>query len=743
MRTLTPLLLMLVACAGGDRFGLSRANQPANELVYNNATEPETIDPGQATGHPDSRIIGEIFDGLTEYDPVDLTARPSIATHWDVHPDGRGYTFHLRDNAVWSDGVPVTADDFLYSWERVLNPVHAARFSSMLYAVHNAQLYNTGRIGRLTAEREGFASGTPMELLTSNAWRLDAETPVTGADGAVVATLPEGQLVVGTIEGDQLAIRFGVECSLDDLAALLDCDPVAQQGRIPRSAASDALPRLDARVVTRTATLTGRGGALAELEKGDLVTVLSWADADPWVLYATDSQYGSVPADALADPRAAHVKYEVRPLPEPNWGGALAEPEDTAVPPDAPPGGAPLEGQAPDAEDLSTAWVGLGDLRLESSLLGLKVHDPHTFEVRLGGVAPYFLQQTSHTTLRAVPRQAVEVHGPRWTRVENIVTNGPFLLKEHKMRDKFVLERNPDWWGTGELSLDRITAYSVDNLHTSANLYKAGYTDFVVANDLPTEFIPLLKTKTDFHTAPALSVYLYRLNTNEPPLDDARVRRALAMAIRRDDVVSILKAGQVPANHIVPPGLPGYEGMPGPDFDPEAARALLAEAGYPDGEGFPEISIVYNTSESHKLVAAVVQANWKEHLGIDVKLRNQEWKTYLKTVQNMDFDVARGGWIGDYLDPNTFLDLWVENGGNNNTGWTNPEFDRLIEAAGKEPDPEERMRKLAEAEAILNEEMPFIPMYWYVWAELQQPDVKGLHPNLMDQHPLRWVSLDR
>ncbi|MCO4743249.1 MAG: hypothetical protein KC912_00580 [Proteobacteria bacterium] len=747
MRILTPaLVLVLASCSNGsDRFGLSRADEPNNVLVYNNASEPEYIDPGLATGHPDGRIIGELFDGLTEYDPKDLTARPSIATQWDVHPDGRGYTFHMRDDASWSDGAPVTASDFAYSWERVLNPVNAARFAQMLYAVENAELYNTGRIGRLLQESDGFDAGLPVELVSANTFRISGETEVKDAGGTVVATLPEGHVVLGEASGDKVNVQFNPECSFADLGALLDCDPLALTGSVAADAAEVALPRLDSRVLSATSSLKNRAGqVLTELERGEVVTVLTWDDSGPFVLYGTEDLYGRVSADALADPRSEHVRVEFRSLPEFNWEGIEPEViEDTATPPDAPPGGEPLEADDPEPDELTTGWVALADLQLEPSLLGVRARDAHTLDVRLGGVAPYFLQETSHTTLRAVPHQAIEAHGPRWTRPENIVTNGPFLLDEHVVRDKFVLVRNPTWWGTGELSLDKVIAYGVDNLHTSANLYKAGYTDFVVANDLPAEFIPILKEKKDFHTAPALSVYLYRFNTTRAPMDDAKVRRALAMAINRDDIVSILKAGQVPASHIVPPGLPGYEGPEGPKFDPEAARALLAEAGYPDGEGFPEISILYNTQESHKLVAAVIQDNWKTNLGVTVKLENREWKTYLKTVNGMDFDIARGGWIGDYLDPNTFLDLWIENGGNNNTGWSSEEYDALIARAAAEPDVEERMRVLAEAEGILNEEMPFIPLYWYVWAELKQPDVRGLEPNLMDQHPLRWVSLDR
>jgi oligopeptide transport system substrate-binding protein len=215
------------------------------------------------------------------------------------------------------------------------------------------------------------------------------------------------------------------------------------------------------------------------------------------------------------------------------------------------------------------------------------------------------------------------------------------------------------------------------------------------------------------------------------------------MSIDRRDVVAILKAGQIPANHLVPPGLPGYIPAEGPDFDPAAAAALLAEAGFPGGEGFPPLRLLYNTLESHKLVAAIVQDQWKRHLGIEVELENREWKTYLKAVDALDYDVARAGWIGDYLDPNTFLDLWVTGGGNNRTGWGEPEYDQLILDAATEPDPVVRATILAEAEALLNEQMPIIPIYWYVWTEVLQPSVRGHHANLLDQHPLSSVWLER
>ena len=169
----------------------------------------------------------------------------------------------------------------------------------------------------------------------------------------------------------------------------------------------------------------------------------------------------------------------------------------------------------------------------------------------------------------------------------------------------------------------------------------------------------------------------------------------------------------------------------------------VAEAGFPGGEGFPRMRVLYNTVEKHKQIAAVLQAQWKENLGIDVELENREWKTYLSSMHAQEYDIARGGWIGDYLDPNTFLEIWLTGGPNNETGWSSAEYDSLIAQAGREPDVAERMHLLAEAEAVLNEEMPLLPLYWYVWQELRQPDVRGLTANPLDHHPLRHVWLDR
>ncbi|MCB9763676.1 MAG: hypothetical protein H6739_28160 [Alphaproteobacteria bacterium] len=750
-----PLLIAALAAGctsrSADSFGLSRADQPGNVLVFNNGSEPEYLDPTQATGHPDGRIIQELFDGLTEYDPVDLSATPSLAGSWDDHPDGRGYTFHLRDGARWTDDSPVTAHDFVWSWERVLNPVYLARYAQQLYTVERAQLYNRSQAAVLQVEVEGLAPGTPLELVSSNLVAPQTDLNLRdGPGGAAREEVGAGTvlLTTGRVDGGWVEVRYRADCpDLSDLPALLDCAGPEQTGWLPADSVEASFPVLNQRVLTREVELLDDDGRpLDGLDVGDEVVLLTRDGERARIFFGLRERYGWLPADALADPRGALVHYTARPLPPISWDGEpLVEPDTAAPEPDATPEEADVIPEEADAAPQEAAPVSVPLSALEShpELLGFRAVDDHTLVVRLNTIAPYFLQLTSHSTLRAAPRQAIEAYGARWTRPELIVTNGPFLLEEHKVRDRFELVKNPDWWGAQDLRLDRVIAWSVDNLTASVNLYRAGETDLVVANDLPKEFIPILQGSSDFEVSPALSVYLYRLNTRRPPLDDVRVRRALAMAIDKRDIVAVTRAGEMPASHLVPPGLPGYAGPAGPPFDPEAARALLAEAGFPGGEGFPELKILYNNLESHKLVAAVIQDQLQRHLGVTVQLENREWKTFLKSVNVGDYDISRGGWIGDYLDPTTFLDLWMTGGGNNNTGWGSAEYERLLAEANAQSDPDVRLSILAQAEAVLNEEMPFIPLYWYVWVELKQPEVGGYYPNLLDQHPLRTVWLDR
>ena len=243
---------------------------------------------------------------------------------------------------------------------------------------------------------------------------------------------------------------------------------------------------------------------------------------------------------------------------------------------------------------------------------------------------------------------------------------------------------------------------------------------------------------------PYLGTYYFRFNMMRPPTSDVRVRRALGQAVDREALTKfVTRAGEIPTSSFVPAGLTGYEGVRGLRFDPAAARKLLAEAGYPDGKGFPKTELVYNTSELHRVITQAVQQMWKEHLGIQVDLVNVEWKVYLARQAKLDYQISRAGWIGDYVDPNTFLDLWISDGGNNQTGWSSKRYDELIGRAGRTLDPKERMRLLMDAERILVvDEVPIMPLFTYVNKGMLSRKVRGWHPNILDQHPLKAISIE-
>src|SRR5690606_24706118 len=298
--------------------------------------------------------------------------------------------------------------------------------------------------------------------------------------------------------------------------------------------------------------------------------------------------------------------------------------------------------------------------------------------------------------------------------------------------------KNEDYYDADKVSLKSVDFLSMEGENTALNMYETGQLDWVT---MPPETVrEVLKDREDFYTAPQLSVYFYRLNVARPPLDNVLVRRAIALAIDRVEIVEeVTKTGQIPATTIVPPGFAGYESAKG--FEPNVARAreLLAEAGYPGGRGIPRLTILYNTSEGHRSIAEVVQQQLQNNLNIAVELQNMEWGSFLDKVQQTDYQLARAGWIADYPDPNTFLDMWVTGGPQNNTNWSNAEFDQLIADAASETDPQERLEILRRAEAIWVDELPAIPMYFYTSVNLVKPNVRGFFPTAQDLHPLQLL----
>src|SRR5512143_3682253 len=519
---LSGLALLAVAALGGCAPGAGRTDARwfgslspprADVLRFNNGTEPETIDPALVSGQPDGRIATALFEGLTVPDPATLEPRPGQAARWETSADGLTWTFHLRPGLVWSDGTPLGAGDFAWSWRRALRPATAARNASLLFAVAGAEAYNRG------AARDSATVG-------------------------------------------------------------------------------------------------------------------------------------------------------------------VAAPNDT------------------------------------------------TLVVRLAHPVPYLLYLTSLPAFLPVPRHVVERDGEAWTRPGHIVSNGAFVLERWRQNDRIELARNPRYHDAARVRLARAVAYSIDDLGTSTNLYKAGRIDWNTSGYVPAPFQPLMRRYADFRSVPYQAVYFYSVNVTRPPLDDVRVRRALNLAVDREAIArDLLKGTREGWGGMTPRGYPGYDAPAGVTYNPARAREWLAAAGYPGGRGFRGISILFSTSEDHRRIAEAVQAMWTRELGIPVELQNMEFGSTLQAMSALQYDVARRSWIGDYLDPSTFLDIMRSGDGNNRTGWSDPRYDRLLRAAESEPGAARRLRTLAAAESLLLADGPVIPIYHYATAELVKPWVRGIEPN--------------
>jgi len=521
----------LTACTGGESNVASGNRQQI--LHYGNGTEPQGLDPHVVTGVPENHLIRALFEGLAVKNPYTLEPEPGVAESWAFSEDRRQITFHINPEARWSNGDPVTADDYVWSWMRALHPQTGNLYAYMLFPIRNAEAFFKG-----------------------------------------------------------------------------------------------------------------------------------------------------------------------------------------------------------DIEDFSE--------------VGVRAPDPATLIVDLVEPTPYFLQLMDHYSTFAVHRPTIEKHGKftdrftKWTRAENIVSNGPFVLEEWLLNRRITVRKSDTYWDRDRVRLNKVVFYPIENGVSEERGFRAG--QIHVTQTLPLGKIPVYQAMeaSPYVQAPYLGTYYYLVNTQRPPLDDPRVRRALSMAVDRETLTrTVMEGSVVPAYSITPPGTLGYEPPILFSYDPDEARRLLAEAGYPDGEGWPGIEVIYNTLEAHRKVAVAVQQMWKDTLNIDVTIANQEWKVYLDAVSTMNYDVGRRGWIGDYVDPNNFLDLFLTDGGNNNTGFADPIYDDLIQRqAPQAKTREERYRLFYAAETRLMEQMPIIPIYTYTSRHLIHPSVCGMPPNLMDSLNLKYVYLD-
>ena len=498
-----------------------RSQGPGADLVWTAGPEVASLDPARLTAVQDGRVAAALFEGLVVIDPRGLEVRPGVAARWDISDDRLTYTFTLRPEARWSDGRPVTAEDFAYAWRRGLDPKTAADYAYMLYPIRGARAYYE------TALKEG---------------------------------------------------------------------------------------------------------------------------------------------------------------------------------------------------------------RADESRVGVRVEGPHRLVVRLEQPTAYFLDLAAFSTYLPVRRDVVETYGDRWTFPPHIVSNGAYRLTEWQFRSRMRWEKNPYYWNAGAVALDRIEVRVFDEANTALLAYETGAVD--LATVVPSLAIqPLLEARAagrrrDVMYETSLGTYFYRFNCLHPPLSDERVRRALALAVNRQALIErAARGGQKPAATFVPPAVAGYASPPGLPENVEEARRLLAEAGYPGGRGLEELVILVNKSQDHVRLAEMIQQQWREALGVSVRIEQVEWKVFLDRMQRGEYQIARAGWFGDYVDPNTFLDMFVTGGGNNQTGWSNAQFDALIRQAACTLQPQDRMRRLAEAEAILLQDVPIVPIYVYTTLMLVRPGLEGICPN--------------
>ena len=375
--------------------------------------------------------------------------------------------------------------------------------------------------------------------------------------------------------------------------------------------------------------------------------------------------------------------------------------------------------------------------------VGVSAADPLTLKVTLRQPTPYFLDLCAFPTLYPVRTDLIAKYGDDWIKPGKFVGNGAFTLDAWRINENVVLKKNPSYWEAANVRLDSVEVLPISQANVAFNFYAAGQTDLIMDKGLaPPSLLDVLKERPDFHAAPFLGTYFLRFNCAKGPFTDPRVRKAFAMTVNRKVITNkITRAGETTALSFVPPGIPGYNPPQGLAEDNVAARALLSEAGYPDGKGFPLTTYLYSEGEMNEAIAVELQAMWKKQLGISIQLERQEWKVYLNSLASLDFGIARSSWVGDYPDPNTFLDLFLSESGNNRTGWKSPHYDQIIHQAAGLTDPKLRFETLQRAEEFLvNEESPISPLFFYVGIQLYDPKrLGGIEANVLDEHPIREI----
>ena len=387
----------------------------------------------------------------------------------------------------------------------------------------------------------------------------------------------------------------------------------------------------------------------------------------------------------------------------------------------------------------------------DASQVGIRALDAHTFQVQLDYPLAFFLDLCCYPTLAVVPRQSIERYGDRWVTHLPLPCSGPYQLAAWRLNDKIRLRKNPYYWDAANTRSQVVDLLPTASPNAALNLYETGLADVVWDKDLvPVELMDALMKRPDYHNFDFLGTFFYRFNVTRKPLDDPRVRRAFALATDKRRIVNKLTfGGEKVATHFVPDGVANYSSPSGPGFDPAAARQLLAEAGFPDGRGFPHLQYMFFSAAGggakiQGKIAVELQEMWRRNLGVEIQLRQIERKVFYSAQSRLDYDLSASSWVGDYNDANTFLDMFCGASGNNRTGWINSRYDALVLQANQQTDPRRRAELFRQAETILiSKAVPIVPMYFYAgFTYFNDLKVKGIYPNLLDEHPIQdiWCS---
>lgn len=379
----------------------------------------------------------------------------------------------------------------------------------------------------------------------------------------------------------------------------------------------------------------------------------------------------------------------------------------------------------------------------EPSTLAVSAPDDQTFVVTITSDLPYFTEICAFPATFPVREDIVS--DAQWTYdPATYISNGAYKMTSRVTNSEIVMEPNEHYYGVEELGPDKITFKLMDDANAMLSGFNSGELDFI--ESMPTDEVAGLLASGDLKIVDYIGAYYVCYQTQKEPFDDPKVREAFTLAIDRTYIVEqITQTGQVEAGGFVPAGVYDAEGATGDDFrtvggdyyaptdadyeaNCERARELLAEAGYPNGEGFPVVTYLYNTDDSHKAVGEALQNMWQTVLGVTVQLDNQEWATFLQTRKDGDYSIARNGWIADYNDPMSFLDMWLTGGGNNDAQYANPEYDALIQQAKASTDPAERMQLMHDAEdIIIGQDYALCPLYFYTQKYMLADGITGMY----------------